>query len=449
MSAKLPHIFLFTPALLASVLTMGEIVTAQEIATNRNSTNLNNNNFPVLITKLTEKNTPESNAQALIPVISVGRDTPTSTNPIPENVLLNNNFANYQLDEFNWNTASQNLPNYTTNPFPSNELTRNPFLVADNLPQSANLWSSARPDGHAPLGVMGDHTHGKGEVMVSYRYMLMDMDGNRDGTDSISNAEVLEDFPVTPTNMTMEMHMLGIMYAPSDNLTLMTMIPYVFKDMDHVTRMGVEFTTESEGFGDIQLGGLYKILDRNNQRVHLNLGLSFPTGSIDERGDTPTADNAVLPYPMQIGSGTFDLRPGITYLGQSNDWSWGAQANSVLRLGDNGEDYQLGNEFGLTAWGAYRWNEWFSTSVRLNGRTWGDIEGADSRLNPNLIPTADPDLRNGTNLFLGLGVNFYIPKGSLKGSRIAVELEFPLLRDLDGPQLETDLQLTAGLQFVL
>ena len=38
-------------------------------------------------------------------------------------------------------------------------------------------WTAARPDGHAPISVMGDHMHKMGEWMVSYRYMTMDMEG--------------------------------------------------------------------------------------------------------------------------------------------------------------------------------------------------------------------------------------------------------------------------------
>jgi hypothetical protein len=30
-----------------------------------------------------------------------------------------------------------------------------------------------RPDGHAPLGVMGDHRHASGEWMLSYRFARM------------------------------------------------------------------------------------------------------------------------------------------------------------------------------------------------------------------------------------------------------------------------------------
>ncbi|MEM6837768.1 MAG: transporter [Cyanobacteria bacterium P01_C01_bin.120] len=324
------------------------------------------------------------------------------------------------------------------------------FFLADSGVPSFDtlLWSPSRPDSHAPIGVMGDHTHEQGEVMLSYRYMFMDMDGNRDGTDSLSTAEVLQDFPITPTSMTMQMHMFGAMYAPTNELTLMAMVPYILKEMDHATRRGTEFTTNSEGFGDIRLSGLYKVLDQNRQRIHLNLGLSFPTGSIEERDTTPAGPDQILPYPMQIGSGTFDLHPGVTYLGQSGRWSWGSQAMGILRLGENSNGYRLGNQLMLTAWGARSWTDWFSTSVRLGGRTLGNIDGEDDRLNPNLIPTANPDLRAGTQLDLGLGLNFYVPQGALQGARLAVEFNLPVYRSLSGPQLETDYSITAGLQAV-
>lgn len=311
---------------------------------------------------------------------------------------------------------------------------------------STNLWRSGRPDGHAPIGVMGDHTHEAGEVMFSYRFMRMDMAGNRDGTTDLTSAQVLEQFPVSPTEMTTDMHMLGTMYAPTDDLTVSVMAPYIFKSMEHTTRMGTNFTTQSSGFGDIKLMGLYKILDQDRQRIHLNAGISFPTGSTNQRDDTPAGSNQVLPYPMQLGSGTFDLLPGITYLGQSDHWSWGGQALGTIRLGTNGNSYHLGNRLNVSGWGARRWNHWFSTSVRLNGNTWGNISGADPRLNAAIIPTADPTRRGGTRLDVGFGLNFSVNKGALAGHRLAIEFALPIYQSLNGPQLETDWLLTLGWQ---
>ncbi len=287
-------------------------------------------------------------------------------------------------------------------------------------------WDPGRPDSHAPLGVMGDHTHSKGEVMLSYRYMRMEMSGNLDGTTRLTPEEVLTQFQVTPLRMTTEMHMFGAMYAPSNKLTLMVMAPYVFKRMDHLTRMGTNFTTRSQGFGDFRLSGLYKMLDQDHQRVHFNAGISFPTGSISERDTTPAGPNQVLPYPMQIGSGTFDLMPGITYLGQTGSWSWGAQGMGTIRLGRNAQNYRLGNQLSMTAWGAKKWSKSISTSLRLKGRILGNNTGEDPRLAPGnqltppLIPTVDPDLRGGSRVDLSVGINFLAHNGFLKGHRFAL-----------------------------
>ena len=162
------------------------------------------------------------------------------------------------------------------------------------------------------LNVLGTHTHFAGEWMVGYRFMYMEMEGSRDGTRSLSNNDVLADFPITPTRMSMQMHMLDIMYAPSDNLTLMLMQPFISMEMDHVTRTGVRFTTESEGLSDLKLMATWTAWQQKQRKHRLLLtgGISIPTGSIDEKDNTPLGVQQ-LPYPMQLGSGTFDLLPAI------------------------------------------------------------------------------------------------------------------------------------------
>ncbi|MEO0374058.1 MAG: transporter [Cyanobacteria bacterium P01_A01_bin.17] len=322
----------------------------------------------------------------------------------------------------------------------------------DEAGDRSNKWDPGRPDSHAPIGVMGDHTHSKGEVMLSYRYMRMGMSGNLDGRNNLTPEEVLADFQITPLRMTTEMHMFGAMYAPTDELTLMVMAPYVIKSMDHLTRMGTNFTTNSEGFGDIRLSGLYKIFDRSNQRIHFNAGISFPTGSISEKDTTPAGPNQVLPYPMQTGAGTFNLMPGITYLGQAGNWSWGGQGMGTIRLGRNVQEYRLGNQLSLTAWGARKWSKSISTSLRLKGRILGNNVGEDPRLAPGnlleppLIPTIDPDLRGGSRVDLSVGLNFLAQKGFLKGHRFALEAGLPIFQSLSGPQLENDFTITVGWQ---
>ena len=62
-------------------------------------------------------------------------------------------------------------------------------------------------------------------------------------------------------------------------------------------------------------------------KLHLNAGLSLPTGDIDEEDDVlaPTGMRPTLrlPYAMQLGTGTWDLLPGLTYNGNHHQWGWG------------------------------------------------------------------------------------------------------------------------------
>ena len=311
----------------------------------------------------------------------------------------------------------------------------------------------SRPDDYAPLGVMGDHLHGAGYWMLSYRYDHMSMDGNRDGTDRVSTADVFADgFLVSPTDMDTDMHMFGLMYAPTNWLTLMAMMPYIEKSMNHVIgATGEKFRTDSSGPGDFRLTGLLRVLDTRHHDLHLNLGMSFPTGEIDAKDFTPTPmgfRKTRLPYPMQLGSGTFDVLLGATYNGRNAWLSWGGQAMGTLRTGENDNDYRVGDRVGVTAWVARPWTSWISTSLRLDWQWWDNTHGADPSLNPNAVPTADPSLRGGNRLDLLGGLNFQLPLGPLGEHHIAIEVGGPVYQWLYGPQLETDWRILVGWQKV-
>lgn len=319
-------------------------------------------------------------------------------------------------------------------------------------------WTSARPDGHAPIGVMGDHTHEKGEVMLSYRYMYMGMEGSRVDSDSIENSEIVSptgsNFRVTPLNMPMQMHMVGGMYAPTDRVTLMGMVNILSSTMDHQTRPGGMFTTESRGMGDTSISAMVLLADSKRQRVHLTLGASLPTGSIEQSDVTPASapNEARLPYPMQLGSGTFDFLPGITYLAESDNWSGGAQLRGTVRTGENDAEYRLGHRFMATGWAARKLSDWVSASVRLTSENWGNIEGADpSFAGPvmmRMVPTVFPDLRGGKRVDIGAGLNTYLKRSRPGQIRLAFEVSRPIYQSLNGPQLESDYQVMFGTQFL-
>ena len=296
--------------------------------------------------------------------------------------------------------------------------------------------------------VMGiHHTHPKGEWMVSYTRMQSRMAGNRSGTARLSDNEVLNDFMVAPTSMDMDMHMVGIMGTPTDNLTIMAMVPFMEMSMEHVTRGGKRFTTQSSGIGDVSVSGLYTVYKREGSLIHLHLGGSLPTGSIDARGDTPAGRDLRLPYPMQLGSGTFNLDPGVAYLVQNGRWNMGGHLGSSIPVGTNDNGYRLGRRAKLDAWVTRRWNDWFSSSFRTVASSWGDIEGADPLLNAAMVPTAVPDFRGGNRVELRVGLNFYVAEGEFARNRFSIEVAQPIRQSLHGPQLQQSFSLNIGWQY--
>ncbi|MEO0882443.1 MAG: transporter [Pseudomonadota bacterium] len=342
---------------------------------------------------------------------------------------------------------------------------------------AASLAPSARADGstasdHAPIGVMVDHRHKKGEFMLSYRYMRMEMDGSRIGTNSVTPEEIVTTVPnvffgtpgqpptlrVVPTDMTMDMHMFGGMYGLTDRLTLMAMTSYVRNEMDHTTfagPMGTDvlgtFTTSSDGIGDTSVGAIFGLDNgqKDHRQINLNFAVSIPTGRIGFEDEvlTPmgTMPTLRLPYPMQIGSGTFDLKPGLTARDRYGDISIGGQIMGTIRLGDNSSDYTRGNIGELTTWVAYEPRPWVSLSGRLLGRTVGRIDGFDPLIVAP-VQTANPDFQGGETLEALFGVNLLGQTGVVRGHRLAFEFGFPIVRDLNGPQLETDYMFTLGWQ---
>jgi hypothetical protein len=323
-----------------------------------------------------------------------------------------------------------------------------------------------RPDDHAPISVMGDHTHAKGNWMASYRYMQMNMDGMRHGTDRVSASDVFDaGYTVSPESMTMDMHMLGFMYAPTDKLTLVAMGNYTETEMDHRVFSGMAgminagettFTTQTSGIGDLKLGGLYRFYLEGNKKAHAGLSLSLPTGSIDEKDEAPGMGgpaNRQLPAPMQLGSGTYDLLPSLTYVQQFDNWSYGAQANAVIRLeSENDNGYRLGNVFGATTWAGCNLSEWLGLNAGLNYRYTGKLKGKQDdvaqgpMMGRQTVTTAYGDNYGGERLDAVFGINLYVPSGALKGQRLSADIRLPLWQDLNGYQLETDSILTVGWQ---
>ncbi len=306
--------------------------------------------------------------------------------------------------------------------------------------RAAGMTEMMGAPGLVPFDIM---TGQAGKWMVGYQYMFENMDGNLVGSRGISNTEILKSFAATPTDMTMQMHMGMVMYAPTDKLTLMALLPYVRKKMNHLTVSGARFIESTEGIGDIELRGIYSVYATMEPRQWFLLtgGVGLPTGSINA-----TMDGMRLEYPMQIGSGTFALLPGLTYLGEALPWGWAADFGSTLRLGRNDNGYRLGHRYQASVSITRELGNGVSVSGGARGEVWGNISGSDPLLDPADEPTKNPTLQGGKRISALIGITFHPEIGLFDGQHFHFQAEVPVSQSLDGPQLQRKWVIRAGWQ---
>ena len=312
---------------------------------------------------------------------------------------------------------------------------------------------SNAPDGVAPVGIMADHTHHKKGLMFSYRLMNMQMDGNLSGTSDISNAAIFSKYMLAPENMSMQMHMIGAMYGLTNKITLTAMMGYQRNEMSMLMMNGNEHQHESDGIGDLKLGAIVGLWKNKNHSINANAGLNIPTGNIGVTEMNHLAHQGheagmetVMPYPMRLGSGTYDVVLGATYLGKWNRFSLGFQTANILRTGENSRDYRLGNNYRLNTWGAYRVNNWCSFSLRAEGLQVAKMEGEDTELMKMMSPTNNP-VNFGKAMLYGYGgMNIYFAK-FWHGMHLGAEFGLPFYQDVEGIQMKENNVFTVGLRF--
>jgi hypothetical protein len=324
------------------------------------------------------------------------------------------------------------------------------LFVAVPLTAQDHTWDRDRPDAHAPAGLLSDVTLSSGDVLFSYRYSRDSFEGLRAGNGFFSFEDAFDlNFSVIPASLSTESHEVEIRVGVTDDVSISAMVPFRFKEMTNLTDAGSTFfLTESNDLGDLEVRVLFDLLEIGPYRAHLSIGGSAPTGEIADRGLTPQTFPQVtqLPFSMQNGSGTWDILPAIGFSAQNEVATVGAQGDAVIRLGDNNRNYSLGNRFGATMWASYMLNDWISASARLRFDTWEDIAGLDPATDAVADLSANPFLTGGKRTTLPLGVNILLREGPLAGVRLAVEWQYVISEDLNGPQLSQRNGITIGWQ---
>lgn len=275
---------------------------------------------------------------------------------------------------------------------------------------------TSRVDDHAPIGVMADHYHKTGEWMASARYMTMKM-GN----------------PISamgPQEMTSHMVMAGMMYAPTDWVTLTAGTS--FRDKTMKMAMNGETTTMSNSnMGDLGLNAIFPVYTTDNSRLLFKAGVSLPTGKIAAANDMDMRYSLML----QSGTGSYGFTPAVTYSQFNDGWSFGAQLKANIWLDDNSFGERAGDVWTGTTWGSYTIIDNFSISGRLS------VESKDTTL------TTTQASGDASETAMGyVGANYVFRNGALAGHRFAVEFGKRLAASRGDHNLEAAHVITIGWQ---
>lgn len=320
---------------------------------------------------------------------------------------------------------------------------------------------------HAPAGVMFEHMlSNPGDVMVGYRYMYSHQ-GNHmlHGSGSASDRAIASQgcgnnrkCTLAPSHMDMHMHMLDLMYAPTDWLNLMLMPQFVDMNMSQRSLAGISppetHDHETGGVGDTSLYALVKLLDIPGHHLHTAVGISAPTGDVGIKLNAgghhgsgtryPDGTGGFIHYGMQLGSGTWDFKPSVTYTGQADQWFWGAQLNGTVRLEDqNASGFILGDVFQSSVWGGYNLLNWLSASVRGVYTEQGKIRAGFNEPHVMTSPVDLPFNYGGRYWDVGFGVSAFVPSGDFANNRVSFEWLQPVEDDVNGYQLRREGALSA------
>jgi len=300
-----------------------------------------------------------------------------------------------------------------------------------------------------PAGVMISHVHPKNEWMVSYRFMQMGMGDPIQGNSAISELSVYTNYLAYTPNMQMDMHMVMGMVGITDRLTAMVMLNFLSTKMDMHMLSGHAHTMNgtimssntamhmnTQGLGDTKLQVLYGFVKNERTQLVANFGASIPTGSIQQKGNAedmfyPTSR---LPYMMQLGSGTIDFQPGITFVYQKDKLAYSVQAQGTIRPFVNSVGYRYGNELNTTAWLGYNWWKSFGSTIRVEGNWMSKFYGSDKSVYAFNEISANPNNYGGTRVQGNLGLSYQFEEGFIANHRIAIEAGLPVYQQWKGIQ---------------
>ena len=314
-----------------------------------------------------------------------------------------------------------------------------------------------------PAGITTDHIHKKHEWMVSYTFMSQTYGGNMAGDSKVTDNALFKTYSAAPGTMQMDMHMFMLMYGLTDRLTLMAMAGFgtciMNMNMDPGMPMPgmnmpmgtMQMQMNSAGMTDTRVSALYNFSKRSYHRFIGSLGISIPTGTVEGTGTTMLGDNTRMPYGMQMGSGSFEVLPELTYVHNYMKYSYGGTVGGDIRMNYNPAGYKLGNYYHLGVWASRKVASFISVSLRADAAHMGTISGSDATQLPLVEAKSDPTVfasnSGGTVVGTYIGANFQLSKPTWSKFRLLAEYGVPVYQNLDGIQPAQKAIINATLQY--
>lgn len=206
----------------------------------------------------------------------------------------------------------------------------------------------------------------------------------------------------------------------SEKLSFYGSIPYQLHE-----KKTFQGDIDIDGIGDMNVMGIYQIINSKNTYHQLNggLGLKIPIGKFDEKGTS-----GVNPS-FQLGTGSWDYQMVLNYKFQKNKFAVLLNSDYTIKT-ENKKHYQFGNQFNYSATGFYQIKkaETFNLSAKTGFQ--GENYEANKQFREILTKT------HGNAFYGKLGFEFAYRKWSF-GSEYFV----PIKSNLAGGNLEAKSRL--------
>jgi len=217
-------------------------------------------------------------------------------------------------------------------------------------------------------------------------------------------------------------------YGVTPRLALFGIVPYANKRLE--TPGG---SRENSGFGDARLFARYTVLQQNAPGKTLRLapfiGIEAPTGK-SRQSDAA----GLLPPPLQLGSGSWDVFGGVVATYATTRWQTDAQISYRENTGANG--FEAGNQYRADASLQYR-----LATPSFNGAPaylFGVLEANAIVIDHDKIAGVNNINSGGSLLLFAPGIQYATRRWIAETA-----VQIPVAQDANGP-LKKDITIRAG-----